>query len=824
MTESEKRANRAISRSTAAIMARDFCRTSLKSWKQLVSIVAISFLALCLFCGLTSNAYLVSDRVDIVFENSNYPDIFVTTTSISQDDVEAMEEIDGVESVETRIYAPMNISSQVVYMIGADADSELSVPYMISGTRGIVVTNELAEDQNLRIGSTFTMTIASSFLEDFDEFKPIFDLAVLKGGTNIFREDSIPIDFAVTGICYHPEGMGNANMSGSLVYCDMEYLVQTVYDTIASNYSMTALNYYFGLCGIDLEDVVASIVPSLKNQALIDSSAPEATIASVREYFASSSSTLISAQLGTDTSGYREIEQEVKQSMQLTYVFPVIFFLVSVLVILTTISQLIIKQRSQIGTFKAIGVPRWRIYVHYCAYGAITTAFGALLGFIVGPLFIPRVLNIKYDILWDLPSASVRFFHPASIIVCIVMILAAALCSFLISWSVIKEKPVDTLRPKKQKTKTKQSNPKSLFSKLPLELKMALRNIRMNIGKTAMVIIGMLGCCGLLVCGFGIMDTIDYDIDLDFNQTLVFDLVAVPSSTSNTLKYEISNVDGVERVESLSTQTATVSGEYSEDVTLYLVEDNSVMFNIPTGVDGGVSMSSVTAENLGIEVGDTFTMAVNGITYERTLTYTYQTSTLNGVVELSSDFTRGTFSTTMYMVNLADGADADRVADAIDTLEDVYGVKTHDWMMSYANNLVETISLMTTVVEVFAILLSLVVVYNLTSLNITSRHREIATMKVLGFRYWEITKTLTYEMMIDVVIGSLLGLLAGWPMTYLVMITNTTSLFNFIFHINWWTYLMSFAIAVVAALITSLLLCLKTKTINMSESLKSVEE
>ena len=143
--------------------------------------------------------------------------------------------------------------------------------------------------------------------------------------------------------------------------------------------------------------------------------------------------------------------------------------------------------------------------------------------------------------------------------------------------------------------------------------------------------------------------------------------------------------------------------------------------------------------------------------------------------------------------------------------------------MEQADNILSTIATMTDVVKIFAILLSVVVIYNLTALNIAERERAIATMKVLGFRFMEISKALTYELLLDAVVGSLIGLAFGYPMTVLVLSVNKTDLLHFIYHITPWTYLIALAISLVTTVVVSLLLNLKTKKISMSESLKSVE-
>ena len=806
-------------------MTKELLRSCLRNWKQLISIIAISFLALCLFCGLTSNATNIANRATHIYQVGNYPDVFVTTTNLSAEDQTALGEMEGVEKVETRMYAPAKVDSTIVFLIGADPDSTLSTPSLVEGERGVVITPSMAQVEGVGIGDYITVNIAADLLTPLDFYKPLFDTLVLKTGSNIFRQDSIPFQFKVTGIGYHPEGVQSAAFSTSLIYCDMDALVDNLIYTMGQNYSLPLLSMYMEPLGMTIEGVIDEMIPALVNQALITSSNPEATIAAIQDYFASgaTSSFLVSAQSGDHYGSYMELKQEQDQSIQLTYVFPIIFFLVSILVILTTLSQMIIKQRSQIGAMKAIGVPRWRLYLNFSMYGALTCAIGAILGFGIGPVLIPRVLSIKYDILWDLPQIGIRFFLPASIAMCVVTIAAAALCSVLVSWSVIREKPVDTLRPKTGHAEKKSTRRNAFFDRIPLELKMSLRNIKRNWGKSLMVVLGMMGCSGLLVCGFGIMDTINYDVDRDLNHNMTFDALVITLDPNPLLKYNIQHTDGVDKAEELYMLNATVAGENTISTNFVLVEPDSEVFNQPVGVDGGVSMNEVTAEKAGLKIGDELTISVDGHAYTRTLTSTFQSSIFNGVYELCTDYPEGTFMATGYAIKAQEGTDIEDLMERLEEVEGVAGVRGHDWLMSIAERAVSTISVMTNVVEVFAILLSIVVIYNLTSLNITSRHREIATLKVLGFRYHEIRRTLTIEMMIDTVVGALLGLAIGFPMVVIVMVTNTTELFNFIYHIQWYTYIMSFAIAAVTALVVSLILCLKAKTISMSESLKSVE-
>ena len=131
--------------------------------------------------------------------------------------------------------------------------------------------------------------------------------------------------------------------------------------------------------------------------------------------------------------------------------------------------------------------------------------------------------------------------------------------------------------------------------------------------------------------------------------------------------------------------------------------------------------------------------------------------------------------------------------------------------------------MMTDVVKVFAIALAIIVIYNLASLNINERIRDIATMKVLGFNQIEIAKSLMYESLILATLGAVIGLLIGYPLVVAVMMANRTNLLTFLYHVNFDTYLISFLISVITAIIVDLVLVNRANKIQMIESLKSVE-
>lgn len=804
---------------TSAILFKDLLRSMLRNFKQLISIVAISFLATCLFCGLMANAKNVEERADLLFERTDMADIYVTGSG----DEETIAAISGVEKAESRLYLPGFVDRTPVYLAVTDGMPSLSHPDIIQGEYGVSLTETYANGKGLEIGDEIEIDINSNLI-GIDASSEIFSflrLFLLEDGEDIFSLSDIPLSFTVTGFMYHAEGAANSTFSPTIISLDESCVIDSFYNLLCENYDVETLEKILRIFSLDIPTLLSSFLSEMENQVLVRTSIDPALVLSDIEAVLDDSSY---ASLARDMSFYTGLHQEVEQAMQLTFVFPVIFFLVSLLIILTTLSQLIIRERKEVGSLKAMGVSRMHIYLHYVLYGALLVLLGALLGFVVGPLFIPNVLGMKYDILWDIPSLPVRFFHPLSIALCLGLVLLSGLCSFFVSFSVIREKPVDTLRPKAYKGQAHVASPESFYSRhTSIPLRMAIRNVFRNKGKSLMVVLGMLGCTALLVCGFGIMDTLDYDIALDYGGNMRMDVTAMPIEADESFKKELSEDDRVARVEDYLSYPATFVGEKTANGNLCLVEDDPLFLNVDVGLDGGLTLDSNTAEQLGLSIGDVLTYSVQGQTYSKRVTVIFQSSFLSGVYDLFSAYPENLFEPDTYYITLKDSANRASYAASLRETGLFLSVMTYDDVMEQADNILSTIATMTDVVKIFAILLSVVVIYNLTALNIAERERAIATMKVLGFRFMEISKTLTYELLLDAVVGSLIGLAFGYPMTVLVLSVNKTDLLHFIYHITPWTYLIALAISLVTTVVVSLLLNLKTKKISMSESLKSVE-
>lgn len=528
------------------------------------------------------------------------------------------------------------------------------------------------------------------------------------------------------------------------------------------------------------------------------------------------------------------IEQDIYQSEQLCIVFPTIFFIVAALVLLTSLSQTIYRSRQEIGTMKAIGVPKSKILFHYISLGVVLSLIGAVLGTILGPLIITPIMNIKYSILYNLPA--VKFIYPLdSILLCIgIFVILSALVTFSITISEVHLDPISSMRPKKNKDfkDSKNKNSKAV-STLRLSLRMAFRNIFSKKIRMFMVIFGVMGCTSLTVAGFGILDTIYYGLNMDLYDTYNAELTISYRTNHEQESYEILlNEESISYVQQTQTKVIRAQGEEKAiDTYLNLFEKNEFYnsYDFLDYINDGVAISNSTAEKLGIKVGDTVNLIYLGKSFQTTLQYTFESSYWLGIYAFSDSFLEMDFSPSGCFIKTKEGIKLDNYAEELkqrmineeDTL--FVGVNTVASIQKLVDDTVSSVKMMCNTVKVFAILLAMVVTYNLAALNFTERKRDIATLKVLGFASKEIGLSLVFELLLLTIVGVIGGLFLGFPILYLIMSINETNLLHYIYHISISTYFISASISLGTAILVNTYLAFMASKVDAVSALKSVE-
>lgn len=855
-------------RSLTSVFGRLLWREVFKNWAQSLAIVAIGAIAVTLFVGLSANSTALSKRVDNMVSLSSPADIYVTTDPrvISKDDdTESIQkQLDGNDYLESRFYTFCNVSGRDATLAISPVFPTLSKAYDVRYATAFSSTDYFYIDENTAselkntsgedpLGKEAPLSFdLSSITVDEDTLK-LVDLLLNPGEKNPFREGKLLFSANVTGIMKHPENTTKASPIPMLSMMSNYRFQQSIVASLKKTFTPTGASLIYRMAfyekmgwGDGNMDGAYTNFPR-GNQYLVklqDAGTAEAKATKIRAYYnAKENNNLYLLQTLDDTSFMSGLRIEADQAQKLTMVFPVVFFVVAVLVILTTLRQNILKRRTDIGTFKGLGLTKKEIHAHFLTQTAALTLIASLIGCIIGPLIIPGIMSRKYSILYTLPKTTYVFPWVVGISAVAIFILVSLLATYLITYKEIALKPVESLRPKAMKVRRASlRRSQKAQSAAALSVKMAGRNIVRDPLKSIMVVLGVMGCTALLVCGFGIDDTLDYDIKTDPFVNSNFSAMIHYASPVAESKIE-SDLHLVK--DEAGTPIVSTYQPYDRfSLDIFAGEDKYTSYLLiegkPMSFDGAVcpehmvgqfpkdqvAMSIKCASRLGVKEGDTVYFYVNNKKAEAKIALLYPAFYGNGIVMygdspvLSEPYT----AFTNAWVNSIDGIDQTYLKQRLlASIPNLPVVDTATEWMDRIVAIVSSVKTMTAAIKVFALLLAIVVIYNLGLLNFRERLREIATLKVLGFHTLEIGGSLLFEAITMAAIGVLGGLAIGQPFMQLVLVINEIEIIHYLYMIYPLTFLFSALFSLLVAFLVNLILTAKVKGVKAVEALKSVE-
>lgn len=835
-------------KSTISLLDRMTLRSLKKGWAQFLAVILIGAIAVTLFVGLLSNAEVFERQVDKAYREGNLPDLWVTTSRYDVDDEDNLSSMLSEEDeIEGRFYLPCQIPGHQVYFAISENEPTLSKPY---GTLEkldqeddgcfFYVDKEMRKTAtshalgNFTLGKELSYSFSLASLSDSDAVKALDDY-VLPGKENVFSKNMLTLTSTLTGFMSYPENVTKSAYNSSVVLLSDKAFRKAFQKVLDDNFDPSvhfliydSLKKSLGFSSMDSKTLTNpnQYLIRVKNRKKLPYLKE-----SIQYYFNhKDQNNLILTTEKKDMPFYVTLDNDVSQARQFTFVFPFIFFAVAILVILTTLSQMILKERTQIGTMKAIGLNKKEIIWHYISLSLTMVLIGTLLGEIIGPLLIPNILGQKYSLLYSLPEREYIFPFLYGILTAIVFLSITALVTYLVLHNELSLKPVESMRPLPPKVRlkpTKNTKRKNVFV---LSFMMGLRNIYLNKVKSLMVVFGVMGCCALLVCGFGINDTIEHgithDISLYRNADITLSL-SLPKTKEEVLD-DFSSIDGIEKTEfSITSKTNIhkINGPQTSG-NIYIIPENSSFIHVEFEKDE-VAISQKISRVTKTGVGDTLVFQYNNITYQAKVGKVYDAFIYHGImVHQDASFlseVSPSFKFQNVNVRLKENVDPEKTAAELKQFDYVSSADTEKEWQKTIDSALSSVKVMTNAVKVFAILLAIVVLYNLSLMNFRERSRDIATLKVLGFSKLEIAMSLLVESLVLTFIGVMFGFLLGFPFLKLVLDTNVVELVEYLVHINPLSFFYSFLLTFIVAFVVNLFLVQKTKKIQMVESLKSVE-
>ncbi len=554
----------------------------------------------------------------------------------------------------------------------------------------------------------------------------------------------------------------------------------------------------------------------------------------------------------SNLGGFSSVDADTSSIEGIARVIPVIFFVVAVLVSLTTATRMVEEERTLIGLYKALGYSRGRILSKYVAYtlsaALIGGVLGDLLGFIVLPLFLFTIFNVMYQ----LPILSLHFdafYAVGSIALFIVGIVGA---TFITCRSDLKETPATLMRPRAPRAGSRifLEHIGPLWRRMGFLNKVTARNIFRYKKRFFMTVFGIMGCTALLVCGFAIKDTVASLAWRQYGETGVaqgagegvygYDLMAVTSaedfdaarqalqdeaSVTDMIEVYIDNVTVEYQGKKESMQLYVVPGGSSLDGYIALVDDaTGEAVSLP---DDGILITNNAATVMGFTTGAEVSLKDSALNQADTTVEGVVTNYLGNAIYMSqAAYERlfGTFEANGFMAKLS-GTPDEQIALSDDLAADERFLSisgTEQLALDFS----ESFSLINSVVYVVILLaagLAFVVLFTLSTVNIAEREREIATIKVLGFRPPEVRRYINKETLVLTGLGILLGIPAGWVLGMSFTVVLKLPDINFAVMIEPVSYVISAALTIVFALVVNLITNRMLDRIIMVEALKSPE-
>ena len=549
-------------------------------------------------------------------------------------------------------------------------------------------------------------------------------------------------------------------------------------------------------------------------------------------------------QTRTSLSSYSSVESDAGCIEVLGTVLPIIFFVVAVLISLTTMTRMVEEERGLIGLYKALGYSRGRILSKYVVYAGIACLVGCVVGDFLGFVVLPAIIFTIFQTMYALPQFTYHFdavYALAAVVLFAVGIVGATITTCV---KELKECPASLMRPKAPKAGSRIFLERIgfIWRRLSFLNKVTARNLLRYKRRFLMTVFGIAGCVALLVCGFGIRDTVLSLPDRQYGDAgfARYDLLAV-TSTDNlddvALGFDArSQVDDLQRLY-VDSVTVTCNGS-SESVTLFVLPNDCDMSSYlglvdETGrpLDVGATGAVITKnaqEVLGFATGDSLhtqdstmreaDVSVTGVC----LNY------LGNFMIMSQSAYQDAFGKAAEnnaLLATLEGDDEEQIAFA-DSLSADTRLLTLTSTAKLVRDFSSAFTLINTVVYVVIVLaaaLSFTVVFTLSNTNISERERELATIKVLGFKRAEVHTYINKETIILTLIGILCGLPAGFGLTRgLTYVLKMPSIY-FDTVVAWPSYAYAAALALVFTLLVNLMTNRSLDRVDMVGALKSAE-
>ncbi len=846
------------------------------TFKRFLSILLMAFLGVGFFAGIQATSPDMVDTIDKYYKQQNVYDIqILSTLGLTENDVNEVSKIEGIEKVvgtyETDAKLEIGEKETVAKVLCIE---DVNIPKLLEGNfpQGndeCVVEQSFLDINNKKIGDTIELEIEKNKNDNGDEI-------------DYLKNNKLKIVGVVQSPLYISRDRGNSKLGAGKVnyylYVNKSNINLEIYTNMylkvkdASKYT-TSKNDYKEIVE-NVEDKLSEIKES-REQARKDELVATATDKlkdaekefnkqkeEVNKKIEEAEGKLIEARdeiskIAKPTwyildreanSGYVSFIQDTKSIANIGKVFPVVFFIVAMLISLTSMTRMVEEQRTEIGTLKALGYNKFQIASKYIIYASFACIIGGILGMCVGFVTLPLIIWKMYTMMYQMTPIVLNFdwfFGGTGLVLIYACILGATGYSIR---KELKETPASLMRPRAPKMgkRVLLERINFIWKRLKFSQKVTVRNIFRYKKRVLMTIIGIMGCTSLILAGFGLKDSISSIMPRQYGKVFNYDIqVNLKSGLADEQleKYinQLQQKEEISKIAEVYMMSTKLSGEkVEEDAQIIVPKNNETLKDIISIIDlesqnkielnsEEIVITDKAAQLLDVKIGDNINLKDNDGNIIQAKIGNIAENYINHYVYMSKELYQKLYnekySTNVLLVNdnNLSTEQEEQISKEMLNANEVTSVSAMATFTDMINDTLKSLNYVVVVLIVTAGMLAFVVLYNLSNVNISERIRELSTLKVLGFYDKEVYNYVAKETTILTAIGILLGLVGGFFLNYFIIETCEINMLRFAKVINPISYVYSILITIVFTLIVNIVTYFTLKKIDMIKSLKSVE-
>lgn len=768
-----------------------------KTSKRFISILIIVLLGVGFFAGIRAVAPDMKNTLDDYYEKTNMYDIFITSNYGIREEVEKkLEEKYNVETGYSFDAITTKKEDYATKIISYNKEDKINTPKLIKGKMPekvdeVVVDNDFRRE--IKIGDKITID------------------------SNLINNKTV----TVTGYVESPLYISTERDSTNLLSGTIDYYLYMNETNIISPVKTTA---YINLAAEEsrfskkYEDTVKKAKTDIRKTLQEEKVTGE-------EWYV----------LDIDSNaGFYQYEQDTERIDNVAKVFPLVFFIVAVLICLTTMTRMVEEERSQIGTLKSLGYKDSAIMFKYILYATLATIIGSIIGVVIGYRLLPELCFEMYKNMYRLGDIKLSYYASLTFQGMIIALLCTLGATIYTCRKTLKESPANLLRPV-----APAAGKRVLLERIPIiwnhlsfSHKVTVRNVFRYKKRFLMTIIGIAGCTGLILAGFGLKDCIVKMVPHQYEEIFSYQAkIALNEEKTNETINKIKENKKIKDILEVQEEAVTIDNkDTNQSVTLVIPKEDPDGFiklqdrktNEHYNLNNGIIITEKLANLLEVEENDVLKFTGTD-KYEKKIAHITENYLFHYIYLPKSEYQEDEYNTVLVKTKNMTEKEEKEFASKLKEIPGVSSITFTSSTRHIFDDTMDNFAYVSLILIVSAGALAFVVLYNLSSVNISERRRELATIKVLGFYDKEVYQYINRENTILTLIGILLGLGIGNILTMYIIKTCEIDMLMFDPTIALASYIYAILITAAFAILVNVILYFSLKKIDMIESLKSVE-